>query len=338
MRDDLDGHGPDPPHHVGVPSAKAREKIRKRLVIATTSMAVMVVLFLLAPVQAEDSTSFAARYAGVPLISAYLCVYILAFAWMQGEVVYLCLRTIRIGGRVWLRRGLRATAGGAVLGLVYCVVRASDVVAATTGMGNPVRWEDIARLAVGIGVLLPPIGWTMPSWGPRFTAIWAWAEDAWVYWRIYPLWSLLYGTFAAKDLDPLQGLSARIALRDLREWRLPRRLVLIWDSMLELRPYRDPELEQAAADGGDGTRRALDQRAAAEAAIVLAALAAYHRNQRQSGALPLGGTGTAASPGTATSQQLSGELDWLIALARALKRHPREVVEVTRMAQPSAPG
>jgi hypothetical protein len=305
------------------PPADARPKVRIRILIASATVAVMVTLFLLAPIQPEDSTDFAARFAGVPYISAYLCVYVLAFAWMQGEIVYLCLRTIRVGGRVWLRRGLRATAAGAVLGLVYCLVRASDVIFAVTGLADPVRWEDVARLAVGIGVVLPPIGWTMPSWGPRLGRVRAWAANVRIYRQLYPLWSVMYITFADKDLDPPQGLAARITLRDLSDWALPRRLALIWDCTLELQPYRDPGLERSTAGpGGHPDRRELGRRAAVEAEILLAALAAYRRNPGQGGPPPA--APAAVRPDEEAGRgHLSGELDWLVAVSQAVRRQDR---------------
>jgi Family of unknown function (DUF6545) len=318
------------------PPLDARRKVRIRLLIATGTVVVMATLFLLAPIQPEDSTDFAARFAGVPIISAYLCVYILAFAWMQGEIVYLCLRTIQVGGRIWLRRGLRTTAAGAVLGLVYCLVRASDVIFASTGLADPVRWEDIARLAVGIGVVLPPIGWTMPSWGPRLSGARLWAADVRNYWRLYPLWFIMHSTFADKDLDPPQGLATRIALRDLRDWRLPRRLALIWDCMLELQPYRDPGLERSMAElERRSDRRQLSRRATAEAEILLDALARYRQHLRE-GEPPVP-TVAAATPSheSVDGEHLSTELGWLVAVSRAVRRHPARMHGTERAAEPS---
>lgn len=317
------------------PPARARAKARTRLLIAAATLAVMVTLFALAPVLPEDSIDFAARFAGRPYISAYLCVYIVAFGWMQGEIVYLSLRTIQAGGRAWLRRGLRLNAAGAILGLVYCLVRVSDVVTATTGIANPVRWENVARLAVGIGVLLPPIGWTMPSWGPRLTGARNWAVNARAYWRLYPLWSVLHGTFAGKELDPdpPRGLAARIAFRDLR-WRMTRRLALIWDGMLELRPYRDPELEPASPAGAAGRRQGTRQRADAEAEALLAALAAYRQSQQRDGA---GDPDRAAAPPLeeAAREQLASELGWLIAVSRAVSRRRARAAETARETDPA---
>lgn len=317
------------------PPAKARSKIRTRLLIAAATITTMITLFSLAPVLPEDSTDFAARFAGRPYIAAYLCVYIVTFAWMQGEIAYLCLRTVQVGGRVWLRRGLRATAIGAMLGLVYCLVRASDVVAATTGIANPERWEDVARLAVSVGVVLPPIGWTMPSWGPRLTEAREWATNVNTYRRLYPLWSVLHDTFAAKDLDPPQGLAARVAFRDLKDWRVPRRLALIWDCMLELQPYHDPELEKAAARlrTADSKHQGIDHRAAVEAEVLLAALSTYRQSQLQAGTAPA--PATVQPREDAAREQLSSELDWLIAVARAIKRHPAQVTESMRKTEPS---
>lgn len=302
------------------PPGTVRARITVRVAVAAVTVAVMVTLFFLAPPLPEDNTNFAALYAGRPYITAYLCVYIAAFGWMQGEIVYLCLRTIKVGGRAWLRRGLRATAAGAMLGLVYCLVRVSDVVAATTGAGDPTRWENVARLAVGIGVLLPPIGWTMPSWGPRLTVTRGWAANIAAYWRLYPLWSLLHAAFPDKDLDAPRGLTARIAFRDLRAWRIPRRLALIWDCMLELRPYRDPGLEQSAAPlGADG-----------EAEVLLAALDAYRQSRERQPAGTSPDLAAAAPPDEAAREQLSGELGWLVAVSQAVSRRPGRAAGGTR--------
>jgi hypothetical protein len=310
------------------PPAAVRPKVRARVAIASVTIAAMIVLFFLAPSLPEDNTNFAARYAGRPYITEYLCVYIVAFGWMQGEIVYLSLRTIKAGGRAWLRRGLRANAAGAMLGLVYCLVRISDVVAATTGAADPTRWEDVARLAVGIGVLLPPIGWTMPSWGPRLTEARGWASSAAAYWRLYPLWSLLRAEFPGKDLAPPRGLAARIALSDLRAWRIPRRLALIWDCMLELRPYRDPELEQSAAQRG----------AAGEAEVLLAALAAYKQSRQQAAAGPGPAAAAAPAPEETDRDQLAGELGWLIAVSQAVRRRPAQDAGRTRKtSEPARP-
>jgi hypothetical protein len=317
------------------PPDRARAKVRTRLLIAAATIAAMTALFALAPVLPEDSTDFAARFAGRPYITAYLCVYIVAFGWMQGEIVYLCLRTIQVGGRAWLRRGLRLNAAGAILGLVYCLVRTSDVVTATTGIANPVRWEDVARLAVGIGVLLPPIGWTMPSWGPQLTGPRGWAVNAWAYWQLYPLWSVLRGTFADKDLDPAppRGLAARVAVRDLR-WRMTRRLALIWDGTLELRPYRDPALEPARRASAAGGRRGTRQRADAEAESLLAALDAYRQSQQQDGAAqPDRAAGT--PPGDSAREQLASELGWLIAVSRAVSRRRGRTPRTARETDPA---
>jgi len=301
------------------PPPVAVPKVKIRLLIAAVTIAIMVTLFLLAPKVQEDSTTFAARFAGVREIAAYLCVYTLAFAWMQGEIVLLCFRTSQVGGRIWLRRGLRATAVGAVLGLVYCMVRASDVIFGVTGLANPVRWEDVARLAVGIGVVLPPVGWTMPSWGPRLDEARLWVGNVVNYWHLYPLWSVLYAAFPDKDLDPPEGLATRIALRDLSDWRLPRRLVLIWDCILELQPYRNPGKERSVTglDGRRSGRRARSERATEEADILLATLAVYQQGGAPASAVPAVG-----SPMEITDGHLSSELRQLVALSRAVRRHP----------------
>jgi hypothetical protein len=172
----------------------------------------------------------------------------------------------------------------------------------------------------------------MPSWGPRLSALRAWQANVRIYWHLYPLWSVIHETFADKDLDPPQGLTARVALRDLSDWRLPRRLALIWDCMLELQPYRDADLDRSIAASGESGNRG--QRAAAEAAIVLAALAAYRQNQRQGG--PSASPAPVASPPHEAGgrERLSSELDWLVAVARAVRRRPARMPEPGRTAEP----
>jgi hypothetical protein len=139
------------------------------------------------------------------------------------------------------------------------------------------------------------------------------------YWHLYPLWSVLSAAFPDKDLDPPKGLAARIALRDLRDWRLPRRLVLIWDCMLELQPYRNPGEERSVTglDGRRSGRRARSERATGEAEILLAALAVCQQDGAPASAVPAVGSSLEITDG-----HLSSELRQLVALSRAIRRHP----------------
>jgi len=297
------------------PPERAWPKARRRLIAAGIVVTLMVGLFLSAPRTEERPTDFVARYAGEPHIAAYLLIYIAAFAVVQTELTVLCLRYARAGGRPWLRRGLRITAAGAVLGLVYCVARLADVIGAPMGL-DPMRWEVVARLSAGLGVLLPPIGWTIPSWGPRLSAVGGWFGRYRAYRRLYPLWAALYAATPDIALDPpASALADRLTLRDLK-FRLYGRVIEIRDGHLALRAYLDPAVAEAARREGEAA--GLDDerlRALVVAAQLRAALDAKARGATPAEPVdePLGRPGGA---------DLSDEIASLVRTSVAFARSP----------------
>lgn len=202
----------------------AWSRLRPRSLILGVVLAVMLVLFLLAPTTRENSVNFAASNAGDSFYAAYLLLYVIVFAIMQIEVIRLCLRYARICPRPWLRRGLRTTTVGAMFGLVYCAARIADVGAALAGL-DPLKWEVLPRLGAGGGEVLYLIGWTMPAWGPRLSARAAWVASYRAHCQLYPLWSALNQLTPDLALDPPASRIADILdVRDL-DFRLHRRVV-----------------------------------------------------------------------------------------------------------------
>ncbi|MEZ0089064.1 MAB_1171c family putative transporter [Streptacidiphilus sp. EB129] len=307
------------------PAERAHRLIRRYGLALTAVVALMAALFLAAPVSAEDPTTFVPDNARNPFINAYLMVYIVTYAVLQIVVVRLTLQLARIGGRPWLRRGLRINAFGNLLALPYCAVRIADVLERWIAI-SPGRYENVARLAVGIGVLMPPIGWTIPRWGPRLTVVADWARAHRPYWQLYPLWHALTEAVPYVVLDT-EGPGwrrgrrpGRVALR--AGYRLTRRYVEIRDSRLELRPFLDPDIAARAESAGRQAGLGPEQLAAVvEAAQLAAVLRARSlgielpRSERD----PSSAERPDTDPGGADA---AAEIAWLTRVAAALTGSP----------------
>lgn len=308
------------------PAERARALIRRWGVALIAVLVLMSALFLAAPLGTEDSTAFVPHNARDPYINAYLMVYITTYAVLQIVVVRLTLQLARIGGRPWLRRGLRINAFGNLLALPYCAVRIADVAQRWVDF-DAGRFENIARLAVGIGVLMPPIGWTIPRWGPRLSHAADWARAHRPYWRLHPLWNALTTAVPYVVLDTGRsgwlggrGRQGRVALR--AGYRLTRRYVEIRDARLELRPHLDPEIAARAEHAG---RRAglgpEELPAVVEAAQLAAALRAKALGVAPARAArdPQRADGAETDPGGVDA---AAEIAWLTRVADALTNSP----------------
>jgi hypothetical protein len=288
-------------------------KIWPRSLAFGMTLAAMVTLFLLAPAAPENPTNFAESNAGQPYYAAYLFLYVTAFAWVQIEVVLLCVRYARRCGHPWLRRGLHTATAGAACGLIYCLVRAADVAGALSGL-DMTGWETVARLGAGGGEILYLIGWTMPSWGPRLSAARAWIVNYRAHRQLYQLWAALYELTPKIALDPPKSRIGDILnVRDL-SFRLHRRVVEIQDGRLALRPYLAAAVADApqATAAGPGHVPGHADPAAEAAQLKIAMDAKINR-------VPPATT-VEAAPDPAGQDGLNDEMRWLIAVARAFSR------------------
>ncbi|MFE3180474.1 MAB_1171c family putative transporter [Streptomyces violascens] len=180
-----------------------------------------------------------------PAVTVYLLVYVAAFGTGMVEIIRLCRRYGRVAGRQWLRRGLYTTGIGASAYLVYCVHRASAVIAVQLGL-DPLRWELMVPLADGIGISLLAAGLTMPSWGPKASDLHQRLRNFVNYQRLHSLWRALYRANPHIVLEPRPSTSlARIRPGDIN-YRLYREIIEIQDGLLALRPYMDPAVRERA--------------------------------------------------------------------------------------------
>ncbi|WP_416901691.1 MAB_1171c family putative transporter [Micromonospora echinospora] len=255
------------------PPERAGRLSRYRLVALAMVVLVLVVLFCGVGPTDTHSTDFVATYAHRPQLAAYLLMYLAAFSAGLVDIIRICWPYARLVGPGWLRRGLRTTAVGAAVGLVYTLARVRDVIAAICWDGLP-RLERLVPITASTGALLVIGGLTMPAWGPRLAALPGTAHRIRLLRQLRPLWAALCAAVPA----------VRLA-HDRRWWRpadrLHRRVIEIYDARLVLRPYlseavgdRARRHAEAGGLGGD------DLAAVVEAAKLRAALAAMRADVR----------------------------------------------------------
>ncbi|MFI5782905.1 MAB_1171c family putative transporter [Nocardia sp. NPDC051570] len=284
------------------PGPRAWRHVGTRMAVAGLFVVALVVLWVVA---SRPGHARAAHYlvqnAHRPEGAAYLLLYVIAVGAGMVEIARLSLRYARLSSQAWLRWGLWVTAAGAADYLIYCLHRATAVVAPYLGL-RPLGWEFVTSLTAGVGVILFAIGLTMPSWGPRVSAAHGLARDYVACARLYPLWrALLQATpeLALTASMPRTRFADWLTLRDV-SYRLYRRVIEIQDARHALRGYPplDPPIQ---AEGHD---------VAAEASRLKAAIAAKARAERpRTGS----GDGLAAPRG----EDYADEVHWLVNLARA---------------------
>ncbi|BCL15045.1 MAB_1171c family putative transporter [Micromonospora sagamiensis] len=254
------------------PPEEASRHSRYRLVALAVVVVLLFVLFCgIGPTETHN-TDFVVTYAHRPQLAAYLLMYLAAFSAGLLDIIRICWPYARLVGPGWLRRGLRTTAVGAAVGLVYTLVRIIDVITAVCWDLPRVEW--IVPIAASTGALLVISGLTMPAWGPRLAALPATAHRIRLLRQLRPLWAALCAAVP----------TVRLA-HDRRWWRpadrLHRRVIEIYDARLVLRPYlseavgdRARRHAEAGGLGGD------DLAAVVEAAKLRAALAAMRADVR----------------------------------------------------------
>jgi hypothetical protein len=293
------------------PPERARARARGWIVVACAMAGGLTALWL----AAEDTvTTTPGNYLldnmQHPLVAVYLLLYITAFAAGLLEILRLCIRYAKVAPRPWLRRGLRVTAIGAAVYLVYCVNRLVGLAAVETHTDLSTT-EFLTPLCIGIGVLLMVVGLTLPSWGPHTSTPASWWRSYRHHRVLYPLWRDLYQAVPGIALDPpASPLRDRLRVRDIHYY-LYRRVIEINDGRLALRSFMDPAVTAEAIcaarkDGLGGTELV----AAVEVARLAAAADAMTRR------LPIAHGGVSHEVPGAENDNYADEVHWLVEMAR----------------------
>lgn len=298
--------------HLALPAAQAAARARRWVWITAGAYLVMVALYA-HTLGYEQPVRLTVEHATDPAVSAYLLILLAAgfFAYCI-DIARLCWKFARICGRPWLRRGLRITAAGAAVAVLYSTIKVIYLVAHWGGL-QPTGEREIAAVLVTISALLKMIGLTMPAWGPLIPLP-RYSDDLRAYRRLGPLWHDLTTALPELELDP-QLRRPLVALRDL-DYALTRRVAEIRDGRLALRPFLDARVTQAAGALAEQAGLDGDDRLAAIEAAQLAFGLRAHR---------AGVTATQPPPAPAPPRPAdgyAGEITWLGRVATAYHHSP----------------
>ena len=211
-------------------SSSPRRAIARWWGVTAAGSATMVGLFLACGKLPEGNAGFDPSDARTPAFAVYLALYCLMFGICQSTTARLSLRMARDGGWPWLRRGLRMTAAGAVLGLVYCAIRIVDIGVAFDAHLPVSSLESPSRMLTALGVLLKISGWTATSWGPAAGDLIEGVRARRARRILHPLWSDL--TAAAPVVlnhTPMGRTRSERAI-----WLANRQVTEIWDARRRL--------------------------------------------------------------------------------------------------------
>jgi hypothetical protein len=302
------------------PPEQVRARIRRRVVLSGLALATMIVLFVRAPLEVEEPYDFDARYATTPYVAQFLLIYLVAFAVGYSGIARLCWHYAAVAGRPWLGRGLRLTVIGAGFAVGYCLCKGVYLLGRHLGQDLAV-WNLAAPVSAVLGVPFLVVGLTIPAWGPRLTSPRAWLGRYRAHRRLYPLWVALWEAVPDIALVAPSGVwRDRLRVRHL-SFALHRRIAEIHDAQLCLRPYREPEVAEAAsALGRQAGLDGVDLRAVVEAASLAAAVQAKVHHAVGRRRTPHDSVGPADS--RAGGADLASEVAWLTRVVDAFTDSP----------------
>jgi hypothetical protein len=291
------------------PSDEARAKAWLVVGVSVLVSAAMVLLWLAADIPTR-ATHYLAQDGTHLFTSIYLVLYVTVSLTGLGLIARLCSRQIRDVTNVWLRRGLRAVMTGSLIYIPSFLDRLATFVVIPLGL-NPLRWELLVPVCTGTGMALIVIGFTMPTWGPMWTAACRWVQDYRAYRELFPLWRTLC------DSVPEIALEATGAPGRTLQYRLYRRIIEIRDGQLALLPYMDSSVADDAANRAQAAGLDSDDEAVVvEAARLKAAVRAKAAD------FPIQSTSDYESAAVRGGDDVSSEIAWLLRVARAYQCSP----------------
>ncbi|MBB5629094.1 MAB_1171c family putative transporter [Sphaerisporangium krabiense] len=312
-----------------VHGAAARGRLRARSVLLGAASGVMVTAWLLAPEHVRAAPADLANGN-----DPHATVFVLAALGYQGYALALNLRSSatfsRASARPQLRRGLKvlAVAQGALLCAAVAKISVALVQAATAAdpaVLRPLNTSYLWLVFVGIVTAIVGVGYLAVT--DMIAAIPVWRRHRRAYRRLSPLWSALNEAFPDLALTrvPMSRLRDALGLRPTHRGYY-RRVVEIRDGIVQLGPYYDRGVAEAAeaagrAAGLSGT--ALE--AAAQAALIADALRRRARDSPAADPHPIPTRG---------GDDLESDAAWLVLLSDTLRdlwrRPPAAAMDLSR--------
>nr|MDT0660428.1 MAB_1171c family putative transporter [Micromonospora sp. DSM 115978] len=307
---------------LALPAERAAPRARLRLWASTAAFGVLAALWL-ATLPMDPPVDLDIHDGANPTVAVYMTLYLAVFVAYCADIARLCWRFARVSPRSWLRLGLRVTATGAGVALVYCTSKAGYLAAYRFGY-QPAGEPEINSVLVTISAMLMLVGLTLPTWGPRVDAASGWVARLVCWRRLDPLWRAVVAAQPHLVLDE-RAHHWRVALRDL-DYALHRRITEIRDGRLALRPYIDERVGRVAGDLAAEAGLPPDRRTVVVEAAMLAAGTRAARS----------GTPAVRPDGSCPHSPVGGylgEIRWLTRVARAFRRSPVVATSLARTAR-----
>ena len=232
---------------LALPPNAARQGRTRRALAVGGVLALLVVLFAVAPVHDQALRGFTVAAAGEPTLLAYWTVYLLYLGAALVSIAGLTWRSVKTFPADPLRTGMAWMGVGAAIGLAYCAHKTAYLIASTITDGawpQPETTERVqAALLAGtlltfvVGVLWPrAVHWAGVRHLLAFRA----------HRRLFPLWQAYYEAEPTIALDaPTADKVGKPSLHDV-EIGLYRRVIEIRDGMLAVRAFAHPRSRELA--------------------------------------------------------------------------------------------
>lgn len=245
------------------PPEQTRQASRLCVIAYSLTIVVITVLFWAGRAPVEQTSLFDVYYANTPYIREMIVTYLVAQGVAMMTASVMCWRwSQEVHGT--LRAGLRILAPAYLIIVCYDVIRLVAVTARWMGGNLDFLVDKVSAPLAAPASLLGAIGFTLPLAGPRVAET---VRTVGQLRRLAPMWRALQHV-------PTPG-----AVRtSLSWWRTPPALLLtsrktaLYDAVLALAPYCDPDVREAAyrralRDDGDETAAGVT----ADAAMILIA-------------------------------------------------------------------
>jgi hypothetical protein len=227
---------------LALPPNAARQGRTRRALAVGGVLALLVVLFAVAPVHDQALRGFTVAAAGEPTLLAYWTVYLLYLGAALVSIAGLTWRSVKTFPADPLRTGMAWMGVGAAIGLAYCAHKTAYLIASTITDGAWPQPETTERVQAALlaGTLLTfvvGVLWPRAVQWPGVRHLVALRAHR----RLFPLWQAYY------EAEPTIALNTptepdRVGSTSFRdaEIRLYRRVIEIRDGMLAVRSFAHP--------------------------------------------------------------------------------------------------
>lgn len=235
--------------HWTYPPAQARPAARHRVWALLTTIALLTLFFLLAPID-HESPRFLDAYRHAPWMFPYYLTFLSYFGFVQLDLGRTSWRYSRTVDDRVLRPALRLITVGSVFGVLYVVNTGLFTVGERLGVAPSWPFQAVNSVVQAGAFYLVLFGATGSWWASRWSAWWRRYRQ---YSRLHPLWRAVRAAFPQVILDRQPAPPAvLLRLANLRTERLLYRILRlvteINDCRRHLRPFLPADATEPAPD------------------------------------------------------------------------------------------